>query len=71
MMANMMHYLMLMLNTMRTTVTIEVSLYKKALEVADPAKGKADLFREAVKDIRQNSGAQTTCYLRRIYAQDE
>jgi hypothetical protein len=56
---------------MRTTVTIEVSLYKKALEVADPAKGKADLFREAVKDIRQNSGVLTTCYLRSIYAQDE
>jgi hypothetical protein len=34
---------------MRTTVTIEDSLYEKALEVADPAMDKADLFREAVK----------------------
>ncbi len=34
---------------MRTTVTIEDSLYEKALEVADPAMDKADLFREAIK----------------------
>jgi len=34
---------------MRTTVTIDDDLYKKALEVADPAMDKADLFREAVK----------------------
>lgn len=34
---------------MRTTVTIEDSLYNKALEMADPAMEKADLFREAVK----------------------
>lgn len=34
---------------MRTTVTIEDTLYEKALEVADPAMDKADLFREAVK----------------------
>ncbi len=34
---------------MRTTVTIEDSLYEKALEVADPSMDKADLFREAVK----------------------
>ena len=34
---------------MRTTVTIDDSLYEKALEVADPAMDKADLFREAIK----------------------
>ena len=33
---------------MRTTVTIDDSLYHKALEVADPDMDKADLFREAV-----------------------
>lgn len=34
---------------MRTTVTIEDELYNQALEVADPAMDKAELFREAVK----------------------
>lgn len=34
---------------MRTTVTIDDSLYEKALEVADPAMDKSDLFREAIK----------------------
>lgn len=34
---------------MRTTVTIDDTLYKKALEVADPAMDRADLFREAIK----------------------
>jgi Arc/MetJ family transcription regulator len=34
---------------MRTTVTIDDELYQQALEVADPAMDKADLFREAVK----------------------
>ncbi len=33
---------------MRTTVTIDDALYEKALEVADPAMDKADLFREAL-----------------------
>ncbi|HKK57068.1 type II toxin-antitoxin system VapB family antitoxin [Marinobacter sp.] len=33
---------------MRTTVTIEDSLYQKALELADPDMNKADLFREAI-----------------------
>ena len=36
-------------DNMRTTVTIEDDLYKKALELADPSMDKADLFREAVK----------------------
>ncbi len=34
---------------MRTTVTIDDDLYQKALELADPAMDRADLFREAVK----------------------
>jgi Arc/MetJ family transcription regulator len=34
---------------MRTTVTIDDALYKKALEMADPDMEKADLFREAIK----------------------
>jgi hypothetical protein len=34
---------------MRTTVTIEDSLYEKALELADPSMDKADLFREAIQ----------------------
>lgn len=34
---------------MRTTVTIDDDLYRKALEMADPSMDKADLFREAIK----------------------
>jgi Arc/MetJ family transcription regulator len=34
---------------MRTTVSIDDSLYAKALEMADPNMDKADLFREAIK----------------------
>lgn len=34
---------------MRTTVTIDDSLYERALELADPDMDKADLFREAIK----------------------
>ena len=34
---------------MRTTVTIDEDPYQNALDVADPAMDKADLFREAVK----------------------
>ena len=34
---------------MRTTVTIDDDLFKRALEVADPDMDKADLFREAMK----------------------
>jgi Arc/MetJ family transcription regulator len=34
---------------MRTTVTIDDELYQRALELADPAMDRADLFREAVK----------------------
>lgn len=34
---------------MRATVTIDDSLYQRALEVADPTMDKGDLFREAVR----------------------
>ena len=34
---------------MRTTVTIDDALYERALQVADPGMGKADLFREAFR----------------------
>ena len=34
---------------MRTTVTVDDELYEKALEVADPAMDKAEIFREAFK----------------------
>jgi hypothetical protein len=34
---------------LRTTVTIDDELYRRALEVADPGTAKADLFREAIK----------------------
>ena len=34
---------------MRTTVTVDDELFKRALEVADPGIDKADLFREAIK----------------------
>jgi len=33
---------------MRTTVTIDDTLYEKALEMADPGMDKSDLFREAI-----------------------
>ena len=34
---------------MRTTVTIEDDLYKKALAMADPGMNQSELFREAIK----------------------
>ncbi|AZG17260.1 MULTISPECIES: type II toxin-antitoxin system VapB family antitoxin [Cupriavidus] len=34
---------------MRTTVTIEDSLYEQALELADTSMDRTDLFREAIK----------------------
>ena len=34
---------------MRTTVTIDDSLYQQALDIADPGMDKGDLFREAMK----------------------
>lgn len=34
---------------MRTTVTIDDTLFEQALEMADPGTDKADIFREAFK----------------------
>jgi predicted transcriptional regulator len=34
---------------MRTTVTLDDEIHRKALAIADPGMDKADLFREAVK----------------------
>jgi len=34
---------------MKTTVTIGDDLYERALELADPAMDKANIFREAMK----------------------
>ena len=34
---------------MRTTVTIDDTLYQKALEMADPEMDKTEIFREAMK----------------------
>ncbi len=34
---------------MRTTVTIDDDLYRKALEVADPGMDKSQVFREAME----------------------
>lgn len=42
---------------MRTTVTIDDALYQRALDVADPAMDKSELFREAMKTfIRVQAG---------------
>lgn len=42
---------------MRTTVTIDDALYQRALDVADPAIDKSELFREAMKTfIRVQAG---------------
>lgn len=44
---------------MRMTVAIDDALYQRALEVADPAMDKADLFREAITDARACARSQT------------
>ena len=42
---------------MRTTVTIEDTLYEQALAVADPGMDKTELFREAIRTfIRVQAG---------------
>jgi Arc/MetJ family transcription regulator len=33
----------------RATITVDDELYQQALDVADPAMDKADLFREAIR----------------------
>jgi Arc/MetJ family transcription regulator len=43
--------------SMRTTITIDDELYRKALEVADPGTDKADIVREAMRVfVRVQSG---------------
>ena len=58
---------------MRTTVTIDVELFQRALGVADPGTDKADLFREAMKvfyhtfrchSLRPRAGAAVLLYRR-------
>jgi Arc/MetJ family transcription regulator len=42
---------------MRTTVTVEDTLYEQALEVADPGMDKSELFREAIRTfVRVRAG---------------
>jgi metal-responsive CopG/Arc/MetJ family transcriptional regulator len=42
---------------MRTTVTLDDTLYEKALELSDPGVEKSDLFREAIRTyIRVQAG---------------
>jgi hypothetical protein len=48
---------------MRTTVTIDDTLYERALEVADPAMDKADLFREAVKTFVRVQAAKRKYFM--------
>ncbi len=44
---------------MRITVAINDDLYRRSLEVADPAMDEADLFREPIKTfIRIKAGQQ-------------
>lgn len=43
---------------MRTTVTIDDTLYESALRVADPSMDKADLFREAIKTFVRVQGGK-------------
>jgi Arc/MetJ family transcription regulator len=43
---------------MRTTVTIDDTLYERALELADPNMDKADLFREALKTFVRTRAAR-------------
>ena len=55
---------------MRTTVTIEDALYQRALEVADPAMDKADLFREAMgRGQRFVNDVYCHMYIRFVHAE--
>ncbi|MRV75608.1 type II toxin-antitoxin system VapB family antitoxin [Duganella sp. FT92W] len=54
---------------MRTTVTIDDELYEQALEVADPAMDKADLFREAIKTFVRVQAAKRLASLGGIMPQ--
>ena len=43
---------------MRITVTIDDELFNKALEMADPNMGRAEIFREAFKSFIQVQAAR-------------
>jgi uncharacterized protein (DUF1778 family) len=43
---------------MRTTVTIDDTLYQQALELADPDMDKAELFHEAIRTFIRVQAAQ-------------
>jgi len=48
---------------MRTTVTIDDSLYQEALELADPGTDKADLFRIAMQTFVRIQAAKRLAML--------
>ena len=52
---------------MRTTVTIDDSLYQKALEVADPDRDKVDFFREAISTFVRVQAAKRLAALGGTY----
>ena len=48
---------------MRTTVTIDDTLYQEALELADPGTDKADLFRVAMQTFVRIQAAKRLAML--------
>ncbi|WP_207148625.1 DUF1778 domain-containing protein [Lamprobacter modestohalophilus] len=60
---------------MRTTVTIDDTLYQQALELADPDMDKAELFREAIRTFIRVQAAQRLAALGgatpEVYTDDE
>jgi Arc/MetJ family transcription regulator len=48
---------------MRTTVTIDDTLYEEALELADPGTDKADLFRVAMQTFVRIQAAKRLAML--------
>jgi hypothetical protein len=50
-------------SAMRTTVTIDDTLYQEALELADPGTDKADLFRVAMQTFVRIQAAKRLAML--------
>ena len=50
---------------MRTTVTLDDTLYEQALQLSDPRMDKADLFREAIKVFVRVQAAKRLAELKR------
>lgn len=48
---------------MRITVTIDDTLYEKAVELAEPGLDKADLFKEAIKTFVRVQSAKRLALL--------